>query len=320
MSNNIRVLLVGAGYMGKEYAKILSVLNIDFDVVTRSEKTAESFVNEIGIMPYIGYLDQIEGIRGRYSHAINAVSVNELSNVTIKLLNLGIKNILVEKPVGINYESVKKVFERAKKTNANVFVGYNRRYYSSTKKAQEIINDDGGLLSVNFEFTEWKSKIDFSKYPKDVVEKWLIANSTHVIDLAFYFAGEPEKFHFYSGRNSESPKDIFVGSGITTKGVYFNYSANWDAPGRWGVELLTHKHRLILRPMEELYIQDLSSIEVSKLEVDYSLDKLYKAGLYSQTLDFISKGPTKRLKSVGEQLNSISVYEEILDGGCSKFE
>lgn len=317
MSNNIRVLLVGAGYMGKEYAKVLSALNIDFDVATRSEKTAESFVNEIGIMPYVGDLDQFECINDKYSHAINAVSVNELSNVTIKILNLGIKNILVEKPVGIDYESVKKVLECAKRVDANVFVGYNRRYYSSTQKAQEIINDDGGLLSVNFEFTEWKSKIDFSKYPKDVEEKWLIANSTHVIDLAFYFAGEPKKYHFYSGHNLESSKDIFVGSGITTKGVYFNYSANWDAPGRWGVELLTHKHRLILRPMEELYIQDLNSIEISRMNIEYSLDRLYKPGLYSQTMDFISKEATKRLKSIDEQLNSIGIYEAVLDGGCS---
>ena len=157
-------------------------------------------------------------------------------------------------------------------------------------------------------------RIPACKYHKEACEKWLIANSSHVIDLAFYFAGEPEKFHFYSGRNLNLPKDIFVGSGITTKGVYFNYSANWDAPGRWCVELLTHKHRLILKPMEELYVQDLNNIEISKLNVDDSLDKCYKAGLYNQILDFISKEPTRRLKTIEEQLNSISVYEKILDG------
>lgn len=314
MSNNIRVLLVGAGYMGKEYAKVLSALNIDFDVVTRSKKTAETFANEIGIKPYVGGLEQFEKIKGKYSHSINAVSVNELSNVTIKILSLGIKNILVEKPVGIDYESVKKVFECAKRADANVFVGYNRRYYSSTQKAQEIINDDGGLLSVNFEFTEWKSKIDFSKYPKDVEEKWLIANSTHVIDLAFYFAGEPEKYCFYSGHNLEPSKDIFVGSGITTKGVYFNYSTNWDSPGRWGVELLTNKHRLYLRPMEKLFVQNTNSIEILESSINDILDLEYKPGLYNETKDFINIVPSCRLKSIDEQLVSINTYYEILNG------
>ena len=316
MSNNVRVLLVGAGYMGREYAKVLSALNIDFDVVTRSEKTAETFVNEIGIMPYIGDLDQFECINDRYSHAINAVSVNELSNVTIKILGLGIKNILVEKPVGINYESVKNVFECAKKVTADVFVGYNRRYYLSTLKAQEIINDDGGLLSVNFEFTEWKNKIDFSKYPKGVEEKWLIANSTHVIDLAFYFAGEPEKFHFYSGRNLEPSKDLFVGSGITTKDVFFNYSANWDAPGRWGVELLTNKHRLYLRPMEKLYIQNINSVELNEVKIDDSIDSEFKPGLYNQCIDFLSEKPSDKLKTIEKQMFDLVTYTNILEGKC----
>ena len=34
---------------------------------------------------------------------------------------------------------------------ANVFVAYNRRFYASVLKAQEIIEEDGGVTSFNFE-------------------------------------------------------------------------------------------------------------------------------------------------------------------------
>ncbi len=315
MPDNIKVLIVGAGYMGREYAKVLKALNISFDVFTRTKKTANIFEKEIGVKPIVDDLDGcLNNNSCNYSHVINCVNVESLAAITKTIIESNVLNILVEKPVGISYESVKKVYEYAKKFNANVFVGYNRRYYSSSIRAQEIVNDDGGLLSVNFEFTEWKNKIDFSKYSKDVEEKWLIANSSHVIDLAFYFAGEPEKFHFYSGHNIEPSKDIFVGSGITTNGVYFNYFANWDAPGRWGVELLTNKHRLYLRPMEKLFIQNINSVDITEVKINDELDLDYKPGIYNEVKDFLSPAPSNRLKTIDDQVTSLKYYFEILNG------
>ena len=43
-----KVLLLGAGYMSKEYAKVLDALQVDYEVFTRSKKTAEVFENEGG--------------------------------------------------------------------------------------------------------------------------------------------------------------------------------------------------------------------------------------------------------------------------------
>ena len=46
----------------------------------------------------------------------------------------------------------------------------------------------------------------------------------------------------------------FSGSGITSKGIMFSYLSDWQAPGRWGLEFNTKKHKFILRPIEDLKI------------------------------------------------------------------
>ncbi len=316
MSNNLNVLLVGAGYMGKEYCKVLKAQGIPFTVYTRSQSTAELFKKETGIKAEYGDFNILLE-REEYTHAINAVNVEHLIEVTETLLNKGIKKILVEKPLGLTVDSTSRLNELVEKYYAAVYVAYNRRYYASTTKAFEIIKNDGGLKSIQFEFTEWKTKIDFSVFSKDVQEKWLHANSSHVIDLAFFLAGEPDNYVFYSGRNSNGQKDVFVGSGITKNKVFFSYSSNWDAPGRWGIELMTDKHRIYLRPMEKVSIQELNSVMITELSIDDKLDIEYKPGIYLEVKDFLSDKPTNKLKTIKEQVESIKLYDEMLYG-CDK--
>ena len=134
MSNNIKVLLVGAGFMGKAYSKVLQAQDIDFTVFTRSQKTAEAFKAETGVNAEFGNIADV--LRGNsFTHAINAVNVEHLVDVTETLINNGIKKILVEKPLGMTVESIEELNTLAKKESALVYVAYNRRYYASTTKA-----------------------------------------------------------------------------------------------------------------------------------------------------------------------------------------
>lgn len=315
MSNNIKVLVVGAGNMGKAYAKVLKAQNIDFTVITRKRQTAVSFESETGVGVVIGNLEEfLQKNKGVFTHAINAVNVEGLVVVSETLIANSILNILVEKPLGMTLESVSELNKIAKDANARVYVAYNRRYYASTEKALEIVREDGGVRSVSFEFTEWKARIDWSHYSQIGRERWLIGNSSHVIDLAFFFAGEPRVWSSYSGRADGGSSDIFVGSGITENNVYFSYSANWDAPGRWAVELMTEKHRLYFKPMEKLAIQNLNSVIVEEVPIDDALDVEFKPGIYKEVEDFLSKKVSNKLKKLETQLYSMAIYEDILYG------
>lgn len=292
MSNNIKsVLLVGAGIMAQDYAKVLNSQNIPFTVIGRGFSSAAVFKENTGV-------DVVEGGLTNYlkcnpslpDAAIIAVGVEQLAVTTMMLLEIGVKRILVEKPAGINIEEIARIDNFAKKQNADVYVAYNRRFYAATFKAREIIAADGGVTSFNFEFTEWSHVIEPLKAEPVVKQHWFLANSTHVVDLAFFLGGEPSEVSSYTaGSLSWHPSAaIFAGAGKTENGALFSYQANWAAPGRWGVEILTHRHRLIFRPMEQLHIQEIGSVAITKVEIDDELDLKFKPGLYKQVDSFLS--------------------------------
>lgn len=292
MSDNLtskKVVLFGVGKMGVEYYKVLQHLDVDLAIVGRTEIGVERFYSQTGsrAIPN-GFSTWRKKCETDVEFAIVAVSVEELSETTINLMNIGVKKILLEKPAGLNAEEVKLVRDRAEETGTKIIIGYNRRFYASVLKAQNIIKEDGGVKSFNFEFTEWVHTIpDYIK--AQVKKNWFLANSSHVADLAFFLGGEPKWMTSYvaGGCDWHPAATIFCGAGVTRNGALFSYQANWFAPGRWSVEFLTRQHRLILRPLEKLHVQFPKSVAIEPLEIDDRLDVDFKPGLYKQTDFFL---------------------------------
>lgn len=312
MKNNQAVLLVGTGQMGIEYAKVLKQMGKSFVAVGRSESSTDKFKKETGFTAFSGGIDK--WVNEVYLDiAIVAVSEEELGRATLKLLKNGFSSILVEKPGGIDAKQIRQVAKAAISKKAEIFVGYNRRFYASVAKLKKLIKEDGGILSFNFEFTEWSHIIEKLEKGKGVKENWFLHNSTHVIDLAFFLGGKPAKISAYtSGSLSwHSSGSIYVGSGISKTGALFSYQANWQAPGRWGIETLTRKHRFILRPLEKLQVQNIGSIKVEEVEITDQLDIKFKPGLYRQVESFL--GDKHNLCSIQEQVYNLDFYKKILD-------
>lgn len=309
-----KVWLVGAGGMAQDYIKVLNGLEKEIVVIGRSEKSAQECENNNDCKVLRGGLTKfLETAPEIVSHAIVSVGVEKLYSTTKELLEYGIKNILVEKPGAMEQSEFIELDALAKEKNANVLIAYNRRFFASTLKALEIIQQDGGVTSFNFEFTEWAHVIESLVKADGVKEKWFLANSTHVVDMAFYLGGEPKDINCYTkGSLSWHPSaSNFSGSGISKNDALFNYQANWESAGRWGVEILTKEHRLIFRPMEQLQIQKRGTIaQVFDESIDYSLDEDYKPGLYLQTKYFL-ENKFEGMCTLNEQRNMIETYCKI---------
>lgn len=318
MSDNIGVLLVGTGYMGKEYARVLKEMNVNLTVVGRGEESAGIFETETGISAVKGGLDAyLQKERNLPCYAIVASSVESSVENVMSLLKSGVKNILAEKPVGLNVQEVEMICDLAEKQNANVYAAYNRRYYASTDKALQIISEDGGVVSYHFEFTEWINQISKNvwKHSENVRNAHMRCNSSHVIDLAFFLGGQPSEMTSYiSGENSvdwHQKCAVYAGAGRTASGALFSYCANWTAPGRWSVEMMTRKHRLYFKPMEELHIQELDTVKIEKVDIDDSLDKKFKPGLYKEVQSFLMNTEIEKRKSIRQQLADMKIYEQM---------
>lgn len=317
MSNNISLVIVGAGAIAKEYCKISKALGVLPVVIGRGEASAKTFEEEMQVSVITGGVEAgIEKLETIPTHAIVAVNVDQLYITTKTLIEYGVENILVEKPAGMFKEEIQELSDIAEEKKCNVYVAYNRRFHASTEKALEIIEEDGGVSSFNFEFTEWGHVIRETKHPVEVKEEWFLANSTHVVDLAFFLGGNPTEMNSFvkDALDWHSKGAVYAGAGITDKGALFSYQANWKAPGRWGVEILTEKHRLYLRPMEQLAIQNVGSVAVNSVEIEDELDKLYKPGFYKQTESFLKNINDGKKLTIREQLNHMDVYLKMESG------
>ena len=313
MDNMNSIWLVGAGKMAQDYIRVLDGLGRRYTVIGRGEKSAQACQAATGCEVRVGglnvFLCETPTI---CSHAIVSVGVEKLYETTQQLITYGVKNILVEKPGALRIGEFESLARAASEYNANVYIAYNRRFYASVLKAQELIEGEGGVISFNFEFTEWSHLIEPLEKESCVKERWFLANSTHVVDLSFYLGGRPEKlFAFTAGKLDWHPtSSVFSGAGISRSGSLFSYQANWESAGRWSLEIMTRAHRLVLTPLEKLQIQKIGTIKLENVEIDDSLDVQYKPGLYIQTQSFLEYN-THRFCSIQEQLEMVDTYNEI---------
>ena len=309
------IYIVGSGNMAFEYAKVLISLNEKFIVIGRGRKNNDKFKELLGIEPFSGGVEKFLLINSIEinSKIIIATGTENLIEILKLFIKINCKNILIEKPAAISIDELLLNRFFLNDYANNIYVAYNRRFYSSVKETKEIIKNDGGLLSMNFEFTEWIHEWDKIISHVGVKENIFFNNSTHVIDLAFHFAGKPVNWKSYSkeGVIPWLKKTIFVGSGITENNVLFTYSSNWESAGRWSIELMTKFNRIILKPLELIQIQQKGTIKITEHNFNNELDIIYKPGLYKQVLSFLSN-EKRDLLSLKEHISfTQNVYSKI---------
>lgn len=309
--------LIGAGPMGQAYAAVLQAQGVPFRVIGRSRASAQAFHQATGLPVHEGGLEASLASLPPPDQAIVAVGVEQLAPTAQQLLTAGCKYLLLEKPGALTMSELQAVHAQANANGAKVWIAYNRRFYASVQKLRELVLADGGITSAVFEFTEWSHQLrDLRKAP-GVKEHWLLANSTHAIDLAFYFIGLPAEGQWqgwHGGTLDWHPVAArFHGAGVSERGIPFAYQADWEAPGRWGVELLTRRHRYLLRPMEALQAIPLGSVDSQPVGFDNALDRQFKPGLFRQCESFLGTHPGQQgeLCSLAEQMDAFPTYYRI---------
>lgn len=314
-----KVWLIGAGNMASQYAMVLLAQKVEFTVIGRGDKSADKFTEDTGIQVMRGGVERYCDKGDIPDYAIVTVSPSLLADVSNRLIEAGVKNLLIEKPGGMTQKEIEGIASNARDRGANAYIAYNRRFYASVMQAKKMIEEDGGVTSFNFEFTEWGHVISQYSFSQEELDGWFLANSTHVVDLAFYLGGIPESFSGYiGGRLDWHPKaDRYSGAGRTNTGALFSYKANWASAGRWSVEVLTDKRKYIFEPLESLKTQEKGTVTVVPFELDDALDTRYKPGLYRQTEAFLT-GDNKNLINVEEHARMACIYELMETNGSYK--
>ena len=224
----MKIWLIGAGYMATEYSKVLDALNSEYLVIGRGQNSAKSFENKTDKNVFIGGVSLALEKLDVPQFAIVATGVDSLASTAKSLIEAGVESILIEKPGGVNLGEIESIANLSNKMSCKVLLGYNRRFYSSTISAIDLIEKDGGARSFTFDFTEWSHVIRPLEKNKVIKESWFTSNSSHVADLAFFLGGFPIEINSLNRGSLDwhSSSSIFCGSGITEKNALFSFSGN----------------------------------------------------------------------------------------------
>ena len=307
------VALFGTGPMAAEYCNVLEFIGVDFDIFGNTVKTSETFSQKVKRHVQPNGVDHITNIAQNYDAAIVAIPIEKQFELLLSLINQKFRNILVEKPGCLYSHQISQLEELAKKQKSNVFIAYNRRFYSSVAMLKKCILEDGGITSCFFEFTEISDKIAQLNKPTCVLDNWLLCNSTHVIDLFIYLCGYPKELHAQAQGSIEwHDPAIFAGSGVTESNIPYCYLANWNSAGSWRLELSTKNARYILAPLEKLKVQKRNSFEINDITNPTNIDQRLKPGLFNLGDSFLA-GKTDEFCDLTEQLRNMNFYKAIID-------
>ncbi len=307
--------------MGTEYAKVLNHINFDKNslaVVGRSQARCDSFSDAFNVSVTPGGLDSFAD-NVSIESAIVAVDHHNLFPVASELLQRGCKHVLVEKPGASTLSDLEKLHAMAISKRAAVYIAFNRRFLPSVQVASKLIKADGNLVSCSFEFTEMESRVIGDPthcHPVDVLSRWGIFNSFHVIDLFFYLAGQPVEFRYFRGGGLpwHPSASTFAGAGKTDRSAYFSFIASWSGAGSWGIELTTNKRKLTLRPLEKLFCQQSGEFRSEEIMLEPEPANL-KPGLLKEVTAFLSSRSSQadgRLCALADGIRHYKACERIM--------
>jgi predicted dehydrogenase len=310
-----KVLLVGAGPMAVEYAKVLDQLGVDFSVKGRGAGSAETFFVTTGKETSLSWESVAEV--ASFTHCIVAVSEENLLSAALELTKRGAKKILVEKPGADSIATMLQNIEALTSPGIEIYVAYNRRYYKIIDTLLERVAIDGGITSLHFDFSERSKVIEPLKKAPGVKENWLFHNSTHVIDLVSFVTGGwlLETSQASGSLDWHTRGSVFSGMGKTVNGGLVTYNSDWKSPGGWEILVRTSKRRFFLKPLETLSSIDLLGETEVLNESSFTAGKM-KPGLEMMLQDFLSPAPSARLMTAKSQIDCLGLYEQITRGSA----
>ena len=169
---------------------------------------------------------------------------------------------------------------------------------------KHYLNDEGGPLGCFFDFTDREQDVLNAAKAPSVIARWGWANSSHVIDTAFYLVGRPIEMqcHRAGSWDCHPTGNIFSGCGKTSQGL-FSYFGSWASGGRWNIEVATSRGRYKLSPMEQLQVCIKNQFTWQNVPLNVPDHGRYKPGLYNMVAAALTVEGAQQLPDLKEQID-----------------
>ena len=306
------VAIVGAGYMAREHIRAFKdtpEANV-CAIISQTRSKAEALASEFQIAEVH---DSIAAMYDRTHADLVVITVPELAtNSVCKTCFKFPWLILVEKPVGYDLADAVEIEAQARTDRARVFVGLNRRHYSSTVAVQQDLAVNDGMRFIYLQDQEDQNRALQAGQPKKVVENWMFANSIHMIDyLSMFGRGNIKKINRIIPWNPNNPWVVLAHITFDS-GDFGIYEGIWNSPGPWSASIQIKEKRWELRPLEKASFQIAGSRQMESIEL-HAWDREFKPGLRLQAEKAVAavKGGDHDLPSLDESMRTMRLIHEI---------
>lgn len=159
---------------------------------------------------------------GHIDLAIVATPQDVHTSQALRLMHLGISDVLIEKPPGENNRDIKELQKGMDSTNSRLWINFERRYHSGYRKVQQYIQKEslGSLRTIRGRVYSGASPIHAGSGP-------LLHDAVHWLDLLFWYCGLPETM---TGRILRDKKGLEHSSHLQFH--YSNFVASLDTGAR----------------------------------------------------------------------------------------
>jgi len=307
-----RVALVGAGSMAHEHAKAFrDVPGVQLTgVYSRTRTKAEALAKQFGI----GIVaDSMAELYEKSNADLVVVSVPELSaNEVLKGCFQHSWTVLAEKPVGFDLADAEDILRESERKGRRAYVALNRRHYSATRRALQMLSTDHGTRFVKVQDQQDQASALAAGQPAKVVQNWMYANSIHVIDYFQIFGrGKVVRVTPVVPWNPHSPGAVVTTLAFSSGDIGL-YEGIWNGPGPWAVAVSTANQRLEMRPLEQLGLQRRGERRSEPEPLD-PLDVKFKAGFRRQAENAVAAalGEPSDLPTLREGVESMRLVKAI---------
>jgi len=309
----VSIAIVGAGGMAREHAKAFASLpGVKVAGLTsRTRAKADALAGELGI-PLVS--DSIDDLQKQTSADLLVITVPELSANPVAMN--AFKHpwaVLMEKPAGYDLADAEKIAAAAKHHKAPVMVGLNRRFYSSSR----TIKADLESRPTEKRFIHVQDQQSYAEarrynHPPQVVEKFMYANSIHLIDLIPFFArGKVTRVQQVTPWRGEET-EVMLAYVEFDSGDTALYEGLWKGPGPWAANISTPGKRWIMQPLEDATYQNANERARHTIERAEE-DKQFKAGFLLQARAAIARvrGDASEIPSIDDSLQTMRLINKM---------
>ena len=283
MIKKIKVAFIGSGPMIEEHLKVFSTMpNVILSgIYSRRFRNLKKLSQKFKILNVCNSIDSLYN-KTNADLVIIAIKEDFISKICIKAIKFPWK-LFIDKNLGLNFEETLIIKKKLNEKN-KIFFGFNRKFYSSTLNAKEILNNESSsrIITINDQIN---LNIFCKKKGRKVAKNYMYTSSIHLIDYIRIFArGKINKILMHK---NIIKKQFITGKIFFSSGDVIIYNNLINRPGPWGINISTKKYYLSMQPLEQLRVRNNFDNKEDLIKITNN-DKSFKPGLKIQNETLIN--------------------------------